>query len=187
MGARTESERGDAIRVAALDSLREAGYDRDTLDAIAARAGTDSGELHRRRGRSERLEGAAGHHRECAPVIAVDTGSLRGDLHAIAQVFAERHHADWMPWAELHPGMESHLEPADAVQERAAELEALRHVMQRAVDRGEMAPDNPALDFAPELVIGAVCGRMLMDDAEVDTAYLVRCMDAFVLPVLLRG
>ncbi|MFJ8026203.1 TetR/AcrR family transcriptional regulator C-terminal ligand-binding domain-containing protein [Streptomyces sp. NPDC096311] len=92
--------------------------------------------------------------------MPVDTGSLRRDLHEIARIVG--------------------------VQGHRVEPETLRRLVERAVRRGEVAPDNPALDFVPDLIIGAAYGRLATEDAEADIAYLVGCMDAFILPVLLR-
>ncbi|MFE4755034.1 hypothetical protein ACFRIB_33020 [Streptomyces mirabilis] len=100
-------------------------------------------------------------------MMSVDTGSLRGDLHEIARIVGERRHC----------------RGAQAMGEGAAWL---HRVIGRAVRRGEVEPGNPALDFLPELVVAAACGAVAVEGDQVDAAYLVRYMDAFVLPVLLR-
>ncbi|MGW1028277.1 TetR-like C-terminal domain-containing protein [Streptomyces sp. NPDC002577] len=188
MAARTESERGDdEIYEAVLELLREVGYDSLTPDGVAARARVGRDILLQRWGRRSQLVAAAVHHHACGQVMSVDTGSLRGDLHEIARIVGEAGgRGGAVPVDALKRAMESHPELTAAVHERKIEPEPLRRVMDRAVRRGEISPDNPALDFGPELVIGAAYGRLAIAEAGVDTAYLVRVMEASVLPVLLR-
>ncbi|MFD7379496.1 MULTISPECIES: TetR-like C-terminal domain-containing protein [Streptomyces] len=187
MAVKTPPERGDEIYGAVLDLLREVGYDSLTLAAVEARVRVGGDTLRRRWGNRARLVAAAVHRYECDLVTSVDTGSLRGDLHEIARIVGESgYRGGVVPVEALKQAMASHPELAAAVHEREIEPEMLRRVIERAVRRGEVSPDNPALDFGPELIIGAAYGRLAVEDMEADAAYLVRAMDASVLPALLR-
>ncbi|MFD6372555.1 TetR-like C-terminal domain-containing protein, partial [Streptomyces roseolus] len=64
------------------------------------------------------------------------------------------------------------------------ELNGFAEFLRRAVRRGEVPPDNPALDFVPHMLIGALVARPLIDDQPVDHAFLTRYVDAVVLPAL---
>lgn len=57
-------------------------------------------------------------------------------------------------------------------------------LLQRAVDRGELRPDNPALKYIPHMVVGALAARQLIEDRPVDQAFLMDYVDAVVLPAL---
>lgn len=57
-------------------------------------------------------------------------------------------------------------------------------MLQRAVDRGEVRPDNPALSFLPHMMIGAFAARELVEDRTVDQAFLIDYAEAVVFPAL---
>ncbi|MCZ0984808.1 TetR-like C-terminal domain-containing protein [Streptomyces diastatochromogenes] len=125
--------------------------------------------------------------RDCARLSSVDTGSLRGDLHEIARIVGEdRRGRGGVPFAALNRALESDPELVAALYGEKAEPETLRRVVERAVRRGEVAPDNPALEFVADLVVGVAYGRSAIGEEEADAAYLVRYLEASVLPVLLR-
>ncbi len=76
---RVEGDREQEILDAALDVLAEAGYDRLTMDAVAARAKASKATLYRRwNGKAALVIDALISQKE-APSLP-DTGSLRGDL-----------------------------------------------------------------------------------------------------------
>jgi hypothetical protein len=63
-------------------------------------------------------------------------------------------------------------------------LAGLRHMVDRAVARGEVAPDRPARDFVAHAVVGAMMGRPMVEGRDPDPAYLMAYLDAVVLPAL---
>lgn len=72
-----------AILDAAWDQLVEFGYDRFTIESVAARSSTARSVLYRRwPSRLELLRAAVRHRGEQDAVTAPDTGSLRGDVLA---------------------------------------------------------------------------------------------------------
>ncbi|MFC5729639.1 MULTISPECIES: TetR/AcrR family transcriptional regulator [Nocardioides] len=78
---RVEGDREQEILDATLDVLAEAGYDRLTMDAVAARAKASKATLYRRWNGKAALVIDALISQKPAPALA-DTGSLRGDLLA---------------------------------------------------------------------------------------------------------
>ena len=53
------------------------------------------------------------------------------------------------------------------------------------MDRGELRPDNPALEYVPHMLIGAFAARQLIDGPLPPTqAFLIDYIDAVVLPAL---
>src|ERR1700729_3548064 len=82
-GRPLDSTRNVALRDAALALLAEIGYDRLTIDSVAARAHASKTTIYRRwSGKAELVVDAL--HCSGGSRPAPDTGSLRGDLEAIA-------------------------------------------------------------------------------------------------------
>ena len=77
--------RDAAILAAALEGLTERGYDRLTMDDIAARAHAGKDTLYRRWASKAELvvDAMAAHRAAVAPAEVPDTGSLAGDFHAM--------------------------------------------------------------------------------------------------------
>ena len=85
-GEQLESELLDA----AWAELVHAGYANLTMESVAARARTGIAVLYRRWANKEQLVFAAlQHHRSGHPVLAPDTGTLRGDLLAHLTALSE--------------------------------------------------------------------------------------------------
>jgi AcrR family transcriptional regulator len=82
---RMAGEREPQVFEAALALLVESGYDRLTLDAVAARARASKATLYRRWSSKAELivEAFASHERD--DPTEIDTGSLRGDLEEISR------------------------------------------------------------------------------------------------------
>ena len=64
------------------------------------------------------------------------------------------------------------------------EMTGFDQMLQRAVDRGELRPDNPALKYIPHMLIGALAARQLIEDRPVDQEFLIDYVDSVVLPAL---
>src|SRR5688572_24187121 len=80
---RIEGEREAEILDAAVEILIEHGYDRLTMDAVAARAKASKATLYRRWNSKQTLVvDAVIRSKKSAAPQEVDTGSLRGDLVA---------------------------------------------------------------------------------------------------------
>jgi AcrR family transcriptional regulator len=74
-----------AITRAVRELLAEAGYSRLTMDAVAGRAGIGKAAIYRRYATKQEMVFAAAIHGDALEVPA-DTGSLFGDLTALARV-----------------------------------------------------------------------------------------------------
>jgi len=57
-------------------------------------------------------------------------------------------------------------------------------VLQRAVGRGEVRADNPAIDFVMHMMIGGFAARSLIDEQPPTQDFLLSYIDAVVLPAL---
>jgi AcrR family transcriptional regulator len=168
-GRTPDPSRDVALREAALALLAEIGYDRLTMDAVAARAHSSKNTIYRRwPGKAELVVDAL--HSLKGTVLVPDTGSLRGDLEAIAQgsVSADRRFD-----AQLMMGLITALardeELRRVFRERLIDPSqaTLKSVFERAMDRGEVAKDRnldllvsilPALMLQHLLKFGEVPG-----------------------------
>ncbi|WP_409471547.1 TetR/AcrR family transcriptional regulator [Streptomyces sp. HC307] len=185
--SRITPEREAELYEAVLDLLREVGYDALTMDAVAARTRSSKATLYRQWGGKAELVVKAVRHNKPGSLADVDTGSLRGDLHAHLELaddcqleqnaalmrglaMAVHHNPDL-----LREFREKLVEP---------EMREFRRVLQRAVDRGEVRADNPALDYLRHMMIGAFVARGLIEDLPPTRAFLISYIDAVVLPAL---
>jgi hypothetical protein len=64
------------------------------------------------------------------------------------------------------------------------EMAEFNQVLRRAIDRGEVRADNPAIDFVMHMVIGGFAARSLIDEQPPSQAFLLSYIDAVVLPAL---
>jgi len=184
--SRLGEERRRVIFATVRELLKEVGFEALTMDLISAKAHTSKATLYRRWHHKTRLVAAALEQSERIHIDAVDTGTLAGDLDEVA-VRAEE---DGGQCARLLSSVthavrgDSHL--AEAVHRHVVEghLEALRLLLRRAVERGEVSMDCPAIAHFPQLVLGAMLSQRAVTGADPDAAYLRSYFTSVVLPSL---
>ncbi|MFI7241510.1 TetR/AcrR family transcriptional regulator [Streptomyces qinglanensis] len=185
--SRITPEREAELYEAVLDLLREVGYDALTMDAVAARTRSSKATLYRQWGGKPELVAKAVRHSKPGRTGDLDTGSLRGDFHALVAreddcameqnsalmrgLFMAVHHNPDL----LQAFKELLIEP---------EMAEFQRVLRRAVERGEVRADNPALEYVVHMLIGAFATRALIDDQPPTQAFLASYIDAVVLPAL---
>ncbi|GHI07057.1 TetR family transcriptional regulator [Streptomyces cellostaticus] len=187
--SRITPEREAELYEAVLDLLREVGYDALTMDAVAARTRSSKATLYRQwGGKAELVAKAVRHNKPGGLGLGeLDTGSLKGDLHALTlrsdDCQMEQNSALMRGLAmaihgnpDLLRAFRDHLiEP---------EMAEFRRLLQRAIDRGEVRADNPALDYVMHMMIGGFAARTLIDEQPPTQAFLLSYIDAVVLPAL---
>ncbi|MFJ1732216.1 TetR/AcrR family transcriptional regulator [Streptomyces sp. NPDC088254] len=185
--SRITPERAAELYEAVLDLLREVGYDALTMDAVAARTRSSKATLYRQWGGKAELVVMALRHDKPGPADEIDTGSLRGDLHTLVtredDCAMERNTA-LMRGIAMAIHNDAELRQVFREQLVEPETAAFGRVLQRAVDRGEIRADCPALDFLIPMLVGAFATRALLDDQPPTQTYLKSYMDAVVLPAL---
>ncbi|MEV6568368.1 TetR/AcrR family transcriptional regulator [Streptomyces kronopolitis] len=186
--SRLTPEREAELYDAVLDLLREVGYDALTMDAVAARTRSSKATLYRQwQGKPELVARALRH---CKPVSTgdVDTGTLRGDFAELVRRADEHGKVEKDAALMRGLGMAIHGNPDlhQALREVLLdpEVTGLNAMLQRGIDRGEIAADCPALDFAPHMLVGALIARQLIEDRPADATFLSAYLDAVVLPAL---
>ncbi|GAB1336121.1 TetR/AcrR family transcriptional regulator [Streptomyces sp. E-15] len=184
--SRITPEREAELYEAVLDLLREVGYDALTMDAVAARTRSSKATLYRQWGGKAQLVVMALRHGK-RHVEDIDTGSLRGDLHALVALeddcTMERNSA-LMRGVAMAMHHNDDLRQAFRAQLVEPEMGGFRQVLQRAIDRGEVRPDCPAIDFLLHMMVGGFATRALLDDQPPTGAFLTSYIDAVVLPAL---
>ncbi|MGY0486020.1 TetR/AcrR family transcriptional regulator [Streptomyces sp. WG-D5] len=184
--SRLTPEREAELYGAVLELLREVGYDAVTMDAVAARTRSSKATLYRQWGGKAELVVRA--LRSQKPHFdEVDTGSLRGDLHAMALREDDCHmEQNSALMRGLMVAVHANPDLLAAVKEWIVEPEmsGVDRMLRRAVDRGEIRADNPALNYLIHMLIGAFVTRTLIDEQPPTQEYLASYIDAVVLPAL---
>jgi AcrR family transcriptional regulator len=162
--------RSDSSQAALIDAtfalLREVGYERLTMDAIANRAGVGKTTIYRWYETKEELViEAISSNCQAGEEFSVDTGSLASDLQAIIQ-----HRLDSDP---LHFNRQSTALTISALAGSQAlaktywdnyitkKRDAYKEVFERAKKRGELAPDAD-VDLFLDLVHGYLLFGLLV-------------------------
>ena len=181
------SPREHELLTVTLQLLREHGFERLTVDEVAVAARASKTTIYRRWPTKAQLVLAAfteGMRQVTAPP---DTGSLRGDLTKLGELVCE--------YAKKHaPTIRAVLgeitrNPAlnDAMQHEFVDKHwaLMHHVLQQAVDRGEIdaaAIDNEVLDLMP----GYLVFRALMQNRNPTRRTVEALVDGVILPSLHR-
>jgi AcrR family transcriptional regulator len=186
--SRITPERAAELYAAVLDLLREVGYDALTMDAVAARTKSSKATLYRQwGGKAELVAKAVRHSKPGGSLDGIDTGSLKGDLHAVTMRSDDcQMEQNSALMRGLAMAVHSNPDLLRAFREHLVEPEMadFRRVIQRAVDRGEIRPDNPAIEFVMHMMVGAFAARTLIDEQPPTQAFLISYIDAVVLPAL---
>ena len=181
-GRPRDPRRRQAILDAAIALVGEVGYDRMTVEALAARAGVSKPTIYRRwpGGKAEIVVEAIRALRAASGELP-DTGSLRGDLIAFLGVVAGSLDA------KVAGGLLSHLSSSDELaalfREEVVADERHRYqvLFDRARTRGEMAADvTPLLVDIPGSVI---LTRSLIAGEPLDHEFIVELVDNVLLPL----
>ncbi|WP_370616610.1 TetR/AcrR family transcriptional regulator [Mumia sp. Pv 4-285] len=184
--SRLTPERTDQLYAAVLRLLADVGYDKLTMDKVAEATRSSKATLYRQWGSKEALVVAAIGALAPEPSQLPDTGSLRGDLIGLACEHEDVDDPEMDLVVAVIHACKTHPELAESVRERivtsrSAEVGIL---LDRAVRRGEVAPDNPALPFVIVTMIGPALLREVIDGEVADVAYVSRFIDAVLLPAL---
>ncbi len=181
-GAALES----AILDAAWDQLNEHGYDRFTIESVAARSSTARSVLYRRwPSRLELLRAAVRHRGEQDVITAPDTGSLRGDVLAIlSEVNRRRSGQIGLLTARL--GAYYDEEGGSPAEFRSLFVpdgpSLMETIIARAVDRGELGP-TPLPPRVVSLPSDLFRHEVLMTMAPATPETIIEIVDEVFLPL----
>jgi AcrR family transcriptional regulator len=189
LGRKRDHTRDPEILAAALEVLAETGFDGMTIDMVATRAKAGKATLYRRWPSKNELvidAVACMKQGDFDPTHLPDTGTLRGDLIAMIK---PRTMEEAEKKLQIMAGLMSMLSAAPDLAGAAEEAlfkpraEANRFLMQRAMDRGEIAPNSDIATLA--LVAPSMAAfRTLVERKPIDREYLISLIDGVVLPAL---
>jgi AcrR family transcriptional regulator len=185
-GRHLDASRDDALRDAALTLLAEIGYDRLTVDKIAASAGAGKATIYRRwSGKAELVVDALMSQKE--EFVVTDTGNLRSDLTALAlqASAAKKHPLDSQMMIGLVSALPHDPELRDVFYERLVNphLATLKMIFERAVARGEIAPVKN-LDTVVSILPALVLHRVIVMGTVPDEQFFVSIIDQVILPLV---
>jgi AcrR family transcriptional regulator len=181
-----QPDKTDAIVAAFYDELAEGGHDKLTMDRVAARAGVGKAALYRRWRSKEQMIAelvAALGHDEDTP--APDLGNLHDDLYALlTDTIAVGHDplirqvmAYAIAMARSSPDLVQAIRRVPGPSSEAGQV-----ILQRAIDRGELAPDTD-LQIALDIITGPMWMRVIIAGETLDPDYAKR-LTAMVLRAL---
>ena len=160
-GRPRDADADDRIIDAALAEYAAHGHAGYSLNGVARRAGVGKSSIYLRWSDKESLLVDAVHARTEAP--DADTGSLRGDLEAVTAWALDYvlSSAGWVTVRIAIDGADTPHGGPDPNQVGMPHLEALRHVWERAVARGELSPEAPTEPALAMLYGSLIMGGML--------------------------
>jgi AcrR family transcriptional regulator len=163
------------ITTAAAELLLERGFDKTTVDEVAARAGVGKATVYRRWPSKDDLAVSAMERLYDAEFPEPDTGSIRTDLaESYRSVVAFVNSPEGEAFLRMSIA-ESVRDERIAALYRASTIrreEQSRKTFQRAIDRGEVRPDidvDSAVQWLGGVItVRAVSGRPMPTDDDVD-------------------
>ncbi|MFJ6658127.1 TetR/AcrR family transcriptional regulator [Streptomyces sp. NPDC091377] len=179
-------EREQEFFDAVLGQLRACGYDAVTMEGIAARTRCSKSTLYRQWRTKPRLVAAALRSSQCPRFSGIDTGTLAGDLVEAARAAGKVSADDTRLLQALGHALVQDAELGRALREAVVgpEVDALREILRRGVERGEVPAGHPALEYVPVQMFGVLRARAVLEGRHADPDYLVRFVEAAVLPAL---
>jgi AcrR family transcriptional regulator len=186
-GASLTSREKELLTVT-LQVLSETGYDKLTVDQVVARAHASKTTVYRRwPSKAELVRAAFAHRTRGEFAIPPDTGTLRGDLLALAEMIARvageygRVIAGILAAGERSPRLRDLL-AKDMYDERRDQVQG---VLRRAATRGEIAQEA-ITDHLWDVLPAYILFRALLDERPVPPATLRALIDGVLLPSLTR-
>ncbi|MEI9907591.1 MAG: TetR/AcrR family transcriptional regulator [Actinomycetota bacterium] len=186
LGRPRDNSRNTVIENAAIELLKEVGYERVSIESISQRAGVSKATIYRRWCSKAELITDAVHHYAFCKTAAIDTGSLRGDLiEVISEKVKMMKSADGQLLAGLMAASNSDCDLSDVLTSRMAQgaSSAYSAIFSRAVERGEITKNaKPEKIF--ELIPAVVGFRVFMTQQSISRKFIENFVDDVLFPVL---
>ena len=184
---RVEGDRELEILDATLEVLADVGYDRLTMDAVAARAKASKATLYRRWTNKISLVIDALQHSK-GPTEIPDTGNLRDDLRGL--MCAEGGLGDPQSVAMFAAVLTAIARDAEfgaafRAQVVGPKIAASQQIWERARERGEIREDADLSLLEPALA-GIVLHRVFVMGETPDDELITRVIDQIILPAATR-
>jgi AcrR family transcriptional regulator len=185
-GRPRDPRRREAILRAAIMLVAEVGYDRMTVDALAARAGVSKPTIYRRwpGGKKQIVLDAIRSKHEDLDLLP-DAGSLRGDLLGLLGRMIEHIDEDAHVAAGVISQLRDSEELAALMREEVVTLERRRYdvLIERAVARGELSADARMTPLIADVAGSVIFTRAVVTGEPLDRAFLEELVDHVLLPI----
>jgi AcrR family transcriptional regulator len=185
-GRHRDESRDPEILRAALEVLAETGYDKLSMEAVAARARAGKATLYRRwPGKAELVVDAITCMHETDERGAVDTGSLRGDLRAVLMSgLSEVGELEIGCVTGLLTAMRRNPDLAQVFEQRflARKFQTARQIFERAQERGEVAPGHD-IELLATVGPALLFHRLLLSSKPLTRHFIARVIDEVVIPL----
>jgi AcrR family transcriptional regulator len=186
-GRPRDPRRREAILRAAIELVGEVGYDRMSVEALAARAGVSKPTIYRRwpGGKKDIILDAIRSKHADGDALP-DQGSLRGDLLALVATMVEHIHEDAHLAGGLISQMRESEELAALMRDEVVvhERSRLDGLLARAVARGELSADARVTPLFHDIAGAIIFARAAVTGEPLDQAFLEELVDRVLLPVL---
>ncbi|MCW2855148.1 MAG: TetR/AcrR family transcriptional regulator [Marmoricola sp.] len=186
-GRPRDPSRDEAIIDAAIDVLVRDGYDRLSMEGVAAAAGVGKATIYRRW--SSKAELVIDAMTTLKPAIdSIDTGTLDGDIELlIAASCSPLSERLLQVMASICSALPREPELLDAFKTRFTEprIARISDLLVRARDRGELGPEVDVA-MAASLVPSLMLQRVLMTGQPAGRVYAEQVVGGVLLPVLGR-
>lgn len=186
---RVEGDREQEILDAAIAVLVDAGYDRLTMDAVAAKAKASKATLYRKWAGKADLVIDALMSQKTPLETPPDTGSLRGDLLSMYcghGGLTDEHQTALLGSVVTAIGRDPEFAAAFRDRFIAPKVEVGRVVYERARQRGELR-DDVDLDILTAALPGIVLHRGFLLGDPPTQDLIARVVDQVILPAATRG
>jgi len=186
IGRPRDSSRDIAIEKAAIELLREVGYEHVTVESVAHRAQVSKATIYRRwKNKAELITDSVRHYAFCkAP--GIDTGSLRGDLiEVISEKVKTMKSVDGQLIAGLLTAAKGDTDLAQILTQSLGEYASAAHsaIFDRAIARGEIF-NSAKREIILELVPAVISFRIFMSHQNVSRKFIEHFVDDVLIPVL---
>lgn len=181
------SPREAEILAVTLRLLQEHGYDRLTVEAVAGAARASKATVYRRWPSKAELVLAAFTEGIRQVAVPPNTGTLRGDLVSMGEAICEQgnQHASTIRAVLLEASRHAALNDALQHQFLDQRKALMQHILQQAVDRGEICA-TAITDELWDVLPGYLIFRSIIPSDPPDDATVELLVDEVVMPGLTR-
>jgi AcrR family transcriptional regulator len=182
------SPRETELLAVTLRLLQEHGYDRLTVDAVASAARASKATVYRRWPSKAELVLAAFIEGVRQVAVPPDTGTLRGDLLRLGEVVCQEAHQHASTIRAVLVEVSRNPALNDVMQHQFIDHRKalIRHVLQQAVDRGEIA-EAAITDELWDLLPGYLIFRSIMPNRPPTPQTVQVLVDDVIIPGLTRS
>ena len=183
--SRMTPERLEELYLGTLALVAQHGFDNVTMDQVAAATKSSKATLYRQWGSKGALVVEALQCTSAKMEELPNTGTLRGDLREMFSMRDKDHDGEELMGAIMH-AMKQDPELAKAVREQILQPvhDRIGTFLDRAIERGEIAADSPALSHVNLALLAPFVLQECLTGAEPSAEFLYSYIDGLILPAL---